>query len=64
MDHNKGLIVGFQSLDGVKNWRLDYDDFKESHINFKNGKETGAILIENFKASISLIQDQWTKKFK
>lgn len=38
-------VVGKQSADGKKYWRVDWDPEKGAHLNWVNGKEKGAIPI-------------------
>ncbi len=39
----KGKVTGWQSADGSKQIRIDFDDKKGAHYNWTNGKEKGAI---------------------
>ncbi|MBL0261343.1 MAG: hypothetical protein IPQ10_09840 [Saprospiraceae bacterium] len=41
-----GKVVGKQSADGKRYWRIDWDPEKGAHINWVNGKTKGAILID------------------
>ncbi|TCI85061.1 DUF6443 domain-containing protein [Tenacibaculum sp. M341] len=55
----EGIQVGFQSANGKKGWRIDYD-FNgtigtRGHINWWNGKEKGAILIKAGEQQINQI---------
>jgi RHS repeat-associated protein len=40
-----GVKVGYQSANGKKGWRVDYDSKKGGHINWWNGKQKGAIIL-------------------
>ncbi len=40
-----GVRVGSQSANGKKGWRVDYDSKKGGHINWWNGNEKGAIIL-------------------
>ncbi|WP_299676373.1 RHS repeat-associated core domain-containing protein [uncultured Dokdonia sp.] len=50
-----GVKVGYQSANGKKGWRVDYDGTKGGHINWWNGKEKGAILINSGQNQIDQI---------
>jgi hypothetical protein len=42
-----GKVVGMQAKDNPSRyWRIDFDEVKGAHINWNNGKEKGAVLIE------------------
>lgn len=40
-----GVVTGYKSAKGNKGWRIDYDPKKGGHINWWNGKESGAIIL-------------------
>ncbi len=51
----KGVTTGYKSADGKKGWRVDYDKDKGGHINWWNGKEKGAIILNAGQEQIDQI---------
>ena len=37
------MVVGMESVDRSREWRIDWDESKGAHINWWNGKQKGAI---------------------
>ena len=64
--HGDEIIVGLQSADGSKGWRIDWDKEKGAHINwFKNGgKEKGAVLFDASENTVNSLKQQLTKTYK
>jgi RHS repeat-associated protein len=52
-----GKVVGQISSDKKRYWRIDFDEVKGAHINWQNGKEKGAVLIEGGLDQVKRIVD-------
>lgn len=58
---NLGKLIGFQTADGLRRWRLDFDPEKGAHINEENFL-TGQKIIHNLIGFSELrVQIQWQK---
>jgi RHS repeat-associated protein len=58
----KGVTTGYKSANGKKGWRVDYDATKGGHINWWNGKEKGAIILNAGQDQIDQIIKNGTFK--
>ncbi|GAA0874324.1 hypothetical protein GCM10009118_07320 [Wandonia haliotis] len=59
----KDRVVGLQSADGSKGWRIDYDEEKGAHYNWWDGKEKGAVPFEGTQEQVDTIIDQLNKTY-
>ena len=55
------LVVGRQSADGTRSWRIDFDDVKGAHYNWKIGKQSGAVPFDATKETVDNFKQQFTK---
>ncbi|WP_264559111.1 hypothetical protein [Flavobacterium sp. N2270] len=61
----KGKVTGYQSLDGSKGWRVDYDAKKGAHINWWDGNTKGAVLFEGGENQVNqIINNEIVKSHK
>lgn len=55
-------VIGRQSADGKKYWRVDFNEIKGAHVNWQSTKEKGAILFEGgFEKTRSIIVNEVIK---
>ncbi|RYG52224.1 MAG: hypothetical protein EOO01_06960 [Chitinophagaceae bacterium] len=61
-DANK-IMVGMQSADGTRGWRLDFDGEKGAHYNWFNNQtgEKGAVFFEGNADEVNYLKQQMTK---
>jgi RHS repeat-associated protein len=56
-------IVGRQSADASRGWRIDFDPQKGAHYNWWNGKEKGAVPFSGNQADVDRIVDLLNKTY-
>lgn len=63
-DANK-LVVGMQSADRSRGWRIDFDSEKGAHYNWFNNKtgEKGAVFFEGTADQVNYLKQQMTKTY-
>jgi hypothetical protein len=64
---NFGNVVGYQTEDGLKRWRLDYDPVKGVHVNEEHSKPTKKIVhrIAHHVSEymMTLYWQKWTRRY-
>ncbi|THU39401.1 hypothetical protein FAM09_12915 [Niastella caeni] len=63
-DANK-IVVGMQSADGSRGWRIDFDPEKGAHYNWFNNNtgERGAVFFEGTADQVHYLKQQMTKTY-
>ena len=59
----EGRVVGRQSADASRGWRIDFDPEKGAHYNWWNGKEKGAVPFSGTQADADRIVDLLNKTY-